>query len=255
MQVTGGCRRAGRACGQTPGELAQRLDDRAAHTRNPSWANASPALSDGYHRTCFGWSPPRPAGWSATAPVYTPDAGAVDRCRPTTWPSPARSGSATTPPSTRNTADATASRALAVGCRRTARHAGLASFSGRSVLTKRRCPVSQDRQVTPSGAPPRQASRRTLLARLLRDNPHGRKSCSIAAQWKRTYPPPTINRARQLYAEKLGMKPVAEFGGEALRYKTSSGPSSTSTRPSTPGRPVTPSPNGTSTTSTRRSGI
>jgi hypothetical protein len=170
-------------------------------------------------------------------------------------PSPARSGSATTPPSTRNTADATASRALAVGCRRTARHAGLASFSGRSVLTKRRCPVSQDRQVTPSGAPPRQASRRTLLARLLRDNPHGRKSCSIAAQWKRTYPPPTINRARQFYAEKLGMKPVAEFGGEALRYKTSSGPSSTSTRPSTPGRPVTPSPNGTSTTSTRRSGI
>jgi catechol 2,3-dioxygenase-like lactoylglutathione lyase family enzyme len=36
-------------------------------------------------------------------------------------------------------------------------------------------------------------------------------------------PAADINRARQFYAEKLGMKPVAEFGGEALRYKTSSG--------------------------------
>ena len=36
-------------------------------------------------------------------------------------------------------------------------------------------------------------------------------------------PAADINRARQFYAEKLGMDPVAEFGGEALRYKTSSG--------------------------------
>ena len=36
-------------------------------------------------------------------------------------------------------------------------------------------------------------------------------------------PAADINRARQFYAEKLGIEPVAEFGGEALRYRTSGG--------------------------------
>ena len=36
-------------------------------------------------------------------------------------------------------------------------------------------------------------------------------------------PAADLDRARQFYADKLGLTPVGEFGGEALRYKTDSG--------------------------------
>ena len=36
-------------------------------------------------------------------------------------------------------------------------------------------------------------------------------------------PAADLDRARQYYSEKLGMTPIAEYGGEALRYQTASG--------------------------------
>jgi predicted enzyme related to lactoylglutathione lyase len=36
-------------------------------------------------------------------------------------------------------------------------------------------------------------------------------------------PAADLNRARAFYSEKLGLSPVAEFGGEALRYQTDNG--------------------------------
>jgi catechol 2,3-dioxygenase-like lactoylglutathione lyase family enzyme len=36
-------------------------------------------------------------------------------------------------------------------------------------------------------------------------------------------PAADLDRAREFYADKLGLDPVAEYGGQALRYKTSAG--------------------------------
>jgi predicted enzyme related to lactoylglutathione lyase len=36
-------------------------------------------------------------------------------------------------------------------------------------------------------------------------------------------PAADLDRARQYYSEKLGLMPVNEYGGEALRYRTASG--------------------------------
>ena len=36
-------------------------------------------------------------------------------------------------------------------------------------------------------------------------------------------PAADLDRARDYYSDKLGLTPVAEFGGEALRYRTASG--------------------------------
>jgi predicted enzyme related to lactoylglutathione lyase len=36
-------------------------------------------------------------------------------------------------------------------------------------------------------------------------------------------PAADLDRARRYYADKLGLTPVAEFGGEALRYRTAGG--------------------------------
>jgi predicted enzyme related to lactoylglutathione lyase len=36
-------------------------------------------------------------------------------------------------------------------------------------------------------------------------------------------PAADLDRARQFYADKLGLTPIAEFGGEALRYRTDTG--------------------------------
>ena len=36
-------------------------------------------------------------------------------------------------------------------------------------------------------------------------------------------PAADLDRARQFYSDKLGLNPIAEYGGEALRYQTASG--------------------------------
>ena len=38
-------------------------------------------------------------------------------------------------------------------------------------------------------------------------------------------PAADLNRAREFYATKLGLEPSAEFGGQALAYRTSGGTS------------------------------
>ena len=60
-------------------------------------------------------------------------------------------------------------------------------------------------------------------------------------------PASDLDRARRFYADTLGLTPADENPG-GLVYTTDGGTSSSSTRPSTPARPVTPSPSGTSAT-------
>jgi catechol 2,3-dioxygenase-like lactoylglutathione lyase family enzyme len=64
-------------------------------------------------------------------------------------------------------------------------------------------------------------------------------------------PASDLKRARDFYAEKLGMTPTNEFEGVFLLYETDGGTQFSVYETESPARPVTPSLNGTSTTSTR----
>jgi hypothetical protein len=84
-------------------------------------------------------------------------------------------------------------------------------------------------------------------------NAHDVKHLPGRPKTEANIPASALRRARDFYADKMGLTPSDEFGDEALAYRTAGARHSTSTGPSTPVRRPTPSPSGTSRTSNRRS--